>query len=155
MHNSTSSWSKRAFAIATACAIILITFWYKDSEIVCHVAKGRQFCSDRHQSLNLAPSGHLDSFKHRNIAIATTFGLHFDVWLPVAWTLQRILRDVEDSSVQVYAQTPFAHGFGNISDELGLYRGSIKDYDAIIADLRANEGDGGIDMVLLPTSLFE
>lgn len=57
--------------------------------------------------------------------------------------------------MQVYAQTPFAHGFGEISDELGLYRGSIKNYEAIIADLRGNEGDGGIDVVIFPTSIIE
>lgn len=155
MLNSSISWRIKAFGIATACAIILITFWYTDSEIVCRVANGRQLCSDRHQPLKLASSGHLNSFKHHNIAIATTFGLHFDVWLPVAWTLQRIMRGVESSAVQVYAETPFAHEFGEISDGLGLYRGSIKDYEAIIADLRANERDGGIDTVILPTSIFE
>ncbi|KZP07911.1 hypothetical protein FIBSPDRAFT_272137 [Athelia psychrophila] len=157
MLSSSSSWRIKASGITAACAIILLTFWYHDSEAVCRIANGRRFCADRHQPPNPAPSSHLNSysFKHRNIAIATTFGYHFDVWLPVAWTLQRIMRGVEGGAVQVYAQTPFAHGFGEISDNLGLYRGSIKDYEAIIADLRANEGDGGIDMVIFPTSIID
>lgn len=155
MFHSSSSWRLRAIGITAACLIMLTTSWYRDSEIVCHAANGSQFCTDRRQQFHSGSTNHSDSFKHRNIAIATCFVLHFDVWLPVAWTLQRVMQGIENSKVQAYAQTPFAHDFGAISDQLGLYQGSVKDYQAIIADLRANEGDGGIDMVILATAVFE
>ncbi|KAF7974649.1 hypothetical protein HWV62_11526 [Athelia sp. TMB] len=124
--------------------------WYGDSEALCRVSRGR-VCQGR--TIQVLHNPHL--FKHRHIAIATSFGFHFDVWLPVAWTLQRLLRGVEGTLVQVYAETPFAHGFGEISDQLGLYHGTVKDYETIIADLRANEGDGEIDMVILPTAIAD
>ena len=62
---------------------------------------------------------------------------------------------VKGTSVEAYAHTPFAHGFAEISEELGLYHRTVKDYQAIISDLRANEGEGAIDMVILATSIYE
>ena len=144
--------SFKACALAAATSILILgMLWYGDSEALCHVSRGR--VSLAQQTIQIAHNTHL--FKHHHIAIATSFDLHFDVWLPVAWTLQRLLRGIEGTSVQAYAKTPFAHGFGEISDQLGLYYGIVKDYEAIIADLRANEGDGGIDLVILPTAIIE
>ena len=144
--------SFKACALAAATSILILgMLWYGDSGTLCRVSRGRVCLAQ--QTIQVAHNTHL--FKHHHIAIATAFGLHFDVWLPVAWTLQRLLRGVEGTSVQAYAETPFAHGFGEISDQLGLYHGTVKDYEAIIADLRSNEGDGGIDLVILPTSIIE
>lgn len=142
----------KILGLIVVCFSLLGTIWYHDSEVACRIDHLDR-CFSKHPSAEIPSS--TASFKHRNIAIATSFVLHFDVWLPLAWTLERVTQGVEGSSIQAYAQTPFAHGFAQISDELGLYHGTVKDYQAIIADLQANEGDGGIDMIILPTSLFE
>ncbi|KZP29682.1 hypothetical protein FIBSPDRAFT_815775 [Athelia psychrophila] len=151
---STSPKGVKIIGLVIACILVLSAIWYHDSDAVCRLSRG-QFCLDQHQPLEVVHNRY--AFKHRNVAFSTTFVLHFDVWLAVTWTLQRVwkLQGVEGGSMQAYAQTPYAHGFQEISDQLGLYYGSVKDYQAIIADLKANEGDGGIDMVILGTAIYD
>ncbi|KAG5219809.1 Translation initiation factor component [Salix suchowensis] len=60
--------------------------------------------------------------RRKNVAIASTFGFHHDVFLALAWTMKRVLGPT-DGAVQVYARTPYAFGFQEIVDELGLYKG--------------------------------
>jgi hypothetical protein len=83
---------------------------------------------------------------HHNIAVASVYDYHFDVYLALVWTLERVIKG--HGSVQVYAATPFAFGFQNISNELGLYRGAIKDPNDLLNDIRRNTA---IDMVIFGT----
>jgi hypothetical protein len=85
-----------------------------------------------------------------NVALASNFGFHFDVYLPLAWSIQRVLQG--QGHAQVYASTPFGFNFQNVSDELGLYRGHFKGPGDLIDDIRLNPSDGrGIDIVILGT----
>lgn len=144
----------KTIGLATACIIVLSTVWYHESEAICRLSRG-QFCLDQYQQLEVVH--HDYAFKHHNIAFSTTFEHHFDVWLAVTRTLQNVwqLQGVEGVSMQAYAPTPYPRGFQEISDQLGLYYGSVKDDRAIIADLKANGGDGGIDMVILGSAGYE
>lgn len=83
---------------------------------------------------------------HQNIAVASVFGWHFNVYLPLVWSMQRVLKG--QGNVQVYADTPFEHNFQNLSDELGPYHGSFKTPPELISDLRRNPA---IDMVVFGT----
>ncbi|KAH9476941.1 hypothetical protein JR316_0010857 [Psilocybe cubensis] len=83
-----------------------------------------------------------------NIAIASSFGFHFDVYLAVAWTLQRVMRQ---GSVQLYTPTPYYFDFQTIIDKYDLYRGSVKDYEDLSKDIMDNSVNGGFDLVILGT----
>lgn len=86
---------------------------------------------------------------HQNIAIASDFGFHYDVYLAVAWTLERVMKG--RGSVQVYADTPYFFNFSNMSDELGLYHGSFKKPAELIPDIQ----NSPIDMVIFGTCEME
>ncbi|KAG9224550.1 hypothetical protein CCMSSC00406_0002299 [Pleurotus cornucopiae] len=88
--------------------------------------------------------------RRKNIAIASTFGFHHDVFLALAWTMKRVL-GAAGGAVQVYARTPYAFGFQEIVDELGLYTGPVKTPEELVQDITRNNGEGSIDLVVLGT----
>jgi hypothetical protein len=85
---------------------------------------------------------------HENIAVASDI-LHYDVYLPLVWTLQRVMKG--HGNVQVYARLPFLHNFKKISEELGLYHGSVKKPGDLIKDVEST----AIDMVVIGTCELE
>ncbi|KAJ8519067.1 hypothetical protein ONZ45_g3952 [Pleurotus djamor] len=88
--------------------------------------------------------------RHRNIAIASTFGFHHDVYLALAWTMERVMN--KHGKLQVYANLPFAYAFQDIVDQLGLYHGEVKPTPELIPAMKELGGDGGgIDMLILGT----
>jgi hypothetical protein len=97
---------------------------------------------------NPTPVIHPATFVHSNIAVASNFGYHFDVYLPLVWSIQRALKG--RGHVQVYASTPFGFNFQNVSQELGLYHGHVREPKDLINDIRSSP-EGGIDMVVLGT----
>lgn len=88
--------------------------------------------------------------RRKNVAIASTFGFHHDVFLALAWTMKRVLGQT-GGAVQVYARTPYAFGFQEIVDELGLYKGPVKTPEELVQDITRNNGEGSIDLVVLGT----
>ncbi|KAJ7761986.1 hypothetical protein DFH07DRAFT_739565 [Mycena maculata] len=54
-------------------------------------------------------------------------------------------------TVDVYAPQPFGFEFQTIVDKLQLYRGQVKNPNALLDDINQNLGDGGIDLVVLGT----
>lgn len=89
---------------------------------------------------------------HKNIAIASSFGYHFDVYLAAAWTLRRVM---QQGNVQLYTPTPYYFDFQRIIDGYDLYSGSVKDYEDLTLDIMDNSGEGGIDLVILGTCEIE
>ncbi|KAF9542624.1 hypothetical protein CPC08DRAFT_439036 [Agrocybe pediades] len=92
----------------------------------------------------------LDHPQHRSIAMASAFGFHFDVYMTVAWTIQRLKLPVD---ITVYTELPFYHEFQAILDNYRLYSGAYKHHSDLIHDvLTKNMGsDNAIDMIILGT----
>lgn len=57
--------------------------------------------------------------------------------------------------MQVYARTPYAFGFQEIVDELGLYHGPVKTPEELVKDITQDSGEGSIDLVVLGTCEVE
>jgi hypothetical protein len=88
----------------------------------------------------------------RKVAIASTFGFHHDVYLAVAWTLQRVFkRSTQGGQIRVYANTPLAFDFDTIVEKLGLYDGPYQRPESLVEDLIKGE----LDLVILGTCEVE
>ena len=90
----------------------------------------------------------------KNVVVASAFGAHFDVYMAVAWTLQRIMRK-DEGNLQVYAATPFLFNFQEVVDRYGLYEGEVKDPNNLLSDIKNDGGDSGIDLLILGTCEVE
>jgi len=136
---------RKFFAIAAVLLFILIagSLWYKD-DTLCQLSIRIPTCT----SQNAAASS--QTFVYQNIVVASDFGFHFDVWLALVWTIQRVLKG--HGHVQVYGPTPFAYDFDTIVDKLGLYHGSIKNPAELMNDIRGNTA---IDLVIFGTCTTE
>ncbi|KAF8206217.1 hypothetical protein K438DRAFT_1816815, partial [Mycena galopus ATCC 62051] len=90
------------------------------------------------QSLPLEKDVHLLPQKRHRVAVASTFGFHFDVYMSLVWTLERVMgRNSTGGVVEVYAPDEFGFGFQTIT------------FDELIEAINGNMGDGGIDLVVL------
>lgn len=94
-----------------------------------------------------------NSPKRRNIVIASFFGYHFDVYMTIAWTLERVLANTPGSVIQVFAP-PFFYGFQKIVNDLGLYHGQIRDPEQLLSYI-TDHTNGVVDTVFLGTCEFE
>jgi len=56
---------------------------------------------------------------HKNVVVASAFEFHFDVYMPIVWTLQRIMLK-DQGNLQGYAATPFHFKFQEVVDQYGL-----------------------------------
>ncbi|KAF4571606.1 hypothetical protein EYR36_008948 [Pleurotus pulmonarius] len=99
-----------------------------------------------------APQTNFDRqrLRRKHVAIASAFGFHHDVYLALAWTMKRVMGP-SGGAVQVYARTPYAFGFQEIVDELGLYNGPVKTPEELVKDITQHGGEGSIDLVVLGT----
>lgn len=138
----------RAFTITAVLLVIAIlsSLWYTNDAFIPHVA----FKSCQNTKPVII---HPTTLIRSNVAVASNFAYHFDVHLALVWTIQRVLKGI--GHVQVYAPAPFGFNFQNISDELGLYRGHVKEPKDLVDDIRSNPRDGGIDVVILGTCEVE
>jgi hypothetical protein len=110
---------------------------------------------------NESPSESLDLAlvpqRRRNIAVASVFGAHFDVYMALVWTLEKVI-DADRPfgatgtmpSVQVYAPE-FYYGFEDVVETLGLYHGDIFRPDRLVEDVQK----GHIDLIVLGTCEIE
>lgn len=95
----------------------------------------------------------LSHITRRNIAVASVFPHHFDVYMTVVWTLQRVLAQVPDSQIHVFA-APFNYGFQSLVDRLGLHHGSRNHPNELVSFLDSEEGRR-IDVLVLGTCEIE
>jgi hypothetical protein len=99
---------------------------------------------------------HVVPQKRHRVAVASTFGFHFDVYMSLVWTLERVMgRSPSGGAVEVYAPSEFGFEFQTIVDTLGLYHGELRHSDELIDAINSNMGDGGIDLVVLGTCEVE
>ncbi|KAF9031612.1 hypothetical protein BJ165DRAFT_1518719 [Panaeolus papilionaceus] len=98
--------------------------------------------------------------KRRRVAIASTFGYHFDVYVALAWTMQRVMGKPPNSlswdvggsgSVVVYSPEKFRFGFDNIVDMLGLYKGDVRPSENLFDDLDMEVDGRKVELVVLGT----
>ena len=92
--------------------------------------------------------------RRNNIAVASVFGYHFDVYMALVWTLERAFTADEPGTVRVFAD-PFPLGFPVVIDRLGLYSGPLLKPDELIPELIAPADNNQIDMVILGTCEIE
>jgi hypothetical protein len=86
---------------------------------------------------------------HQNIAVASEFPFHFDVYFALVWSLERVMKGY--GSVQIYADLPSFFDFQTIVDILRLYHGSVKNSADLIYDIE----NTAIDMVVIGTCEIE
>lgn len=130
---------------------LILFFWQKNVILTsCRTA----LAIDDHFNVpasSIGPDARL--LKHKRIAIASGFGFHHDVYLALAWTLERVMKD--RGQIGVYARTPLHFEFEKVVQQLGLYRGVIKDPQQLFLDLADRGLDDAIDMVILGTCEIE
>jgi hypothetical protein len=125
-------------SVAVLLFIIVASLWYKN-DAQCGLS-----------SSILCPNQASTALIHKNIVVASIFGWHFDVYLALVWSMQRVLKG--RGNVQVYAVTPYPYDFQSIINELALYRGSFNKPTDLIGDLRRNTM---IDMIVFGTCEYE
>jgi hypothetical protein len=136
------------------CAISLsfvflatLAIWHNNGLGTLRDTLDRQFCSTNENFDEIEPL--LSGPQVRtNVVVASAFSHHHDVYLTVAWTAERVMKN---GTLTVYAPLPFGYGFQDVVDELGLFHGTTKNYDELIHDVLANPGDGGIDLIIFGT----
>jgi len=75
----------------------------------------------------------------RHVAIATVVGWHFEIYMSMASTVERVLGS--SGSVHVYTPPePFGYGFEELVTELGLYHGNISFMESFFRDIPAIDG---------------
>lgn len=151
-------------AVGGACALVflllcLVAFtadveWYRISlRSSSNVVIDNELCTEL-LHMNITPQGLDDrplliegTVKRKHVAIASVFGFHFDVYMALAWTMERVLAKVPDSELQVFAHS-FYYGFQSVVDSLGLHHGPRNDIEDFIPYLRNNPT---LDLVVLGT----
>ncbi|KAF7356316.1 putative eukaryotic translation initiation factor 5 [Mycena venus] len=155
--------TRRQRAVATGCSLFLIfLIWQFVSlnEYPISVASVKLWPSSTKCSATM-PLEELEENlivpqKRYRAAVASSFGFHFDVYLAVVWTLERVMgRSPTGGVVEVYAPAKFGWQFQTIVDTLGLYHGEAKQSKDLVEAINANKGDGGIDLVVLGTCEFD
>lgn len=92
------------------------------------------------------------------MAVATNFGAHFEAYVPVAWTLERLLRPL-GGTVQMYPGS-LGHQYDRIINYTGMYHGSYQSPTMLEADLNSTTlfpDDKGamIDLIVFGTCELE
>jgi hypothetical protein len=150
-----SGFSRPSFIrLAVAGAFALSSLW-----IFYELLTDRPFSRLRFVLGDEVPSANLPKWQsiaqtHKNVVVASTFGAHFDVYMAVVWTLQRIMLK-EPRNLQVYARMPFGYKFQEVVDRYGLYKGEVKDPNDLLGDIKSVGDDGRIDLVILGTCELE
>ncbi|KAI0662861.1 hypothetical protein C8Q70DRAFT_954215 [Cubamyces menziesii] len=96
--------------------------------------------------------------RRRNVAFATTFVLHGDVYMAFAKTIGEAM-DAEggdDQRIHLFAPE-FSFGFQEIIDDLELWthRGIRGDSDQLIEHVNKSSDQGGIDLIVFGTCEFD
>jgi hypothetical protein len=118
-----------------------ILLWYKE-DTLCRLSFNRRICTTQTQTSLLPPATY-------NVVVASTFPHHFDVYLALVWSFERVMKG--RGSLQVYAPSPFYYDFQTVVDDLGLYHGSVKNPQNLIHDIEST----AIDMIILGTCEVE
>ncbi|KAF7316684.1 hypothetical protein HMN09_00401300 [Mycena chlorophos] len=140
-------YSRRTLIVAAGCALVLPYLLWQ-----LPVYSSGQLDLDQRCQQQQNPSTLLiqpQPQKRFRVAVASHFGFHFDVYMALVWTLERVMaRPDMQGSVEVFAEQPFGYQFHQIVDELRLYRGgAVRSPESLVAEI----GTGEIDLVVLGT----
>lgn len=129
---------------------LFLLFWHKNAILAsCRTA----LAIDDHFKPALSIGPDVGRQKHKRIAIASTVDFHYDVYLALAWTLERVMKG--QGQIDVYGETPLRFEFGKVVQQLGLYHGVIRNPPQLFLDLADHGLDDAIDMVILGTCELE
>ena len=149
-----SGFSRPSFIRLALVVVTLFSLWvFYGAFTGKSFSQPRYFLGDRILSAN-PPKLQSVVQTHKNVVVASTFVAHFDVYMAVAWTLQRIMPK-ESGNLQVYASTPFLFNFQEVVNRYGLYKGGVKAPNDLLGDIKSYGDNGGIDLVILGTCEFE
>ncbi|PPQ68814.1 hypothetical protein CVT24_007699 [Panaeolus cyanescens] len=168
--------------LAALLVVVFFTLviWYKDIDLVNNLNPSRlapsldfsQSVSSPQSSLSCStvkphlkgekPLSEIRAIpqKRQRVAVASTFGFHYDVYLALAWTMKRVMSRLPNQAlhdlggngtVAVYAPADFHFGFGKIVDALGLYTGEVKDPDTLFDEVDEIKDGHKIDLIVLGT----
>ncbi|KDQ54574.1 hypothetical protein JAAARDRAFT_60558 [Jaapia argillacea MUCL 33604] len=89
-----------------------------------------------------------------NVAVASMFPFHEDVYLPIVQQMESVL-DPHGGRVQVYSPIPLQYGFQEIVDALELSREDIINPEEFMPALQSTQFGVPIDLVLLGTCEYD
>lgn len=89
--------------------------------------------------------------RRKHIVVASFFGFHFDVYMALAWTLRRVLAEVPDSKLDIFAD-PFYYGFQTIANDYDLYDGGRRSPMELVSYVQTNPT---VDVIILGTCEIE
>ncbi|EMD34839.1 hypothetical protein CERSUDRAFT_117047 [Gelatoporia subvermispora B] len=163
---------RRTALVAVVLFLLAATFWlllhmsspdlanerYSFSGIVDHWQQGSNLTSGgcSNAALALASSQELlldHPLRRKNIAVASQFGYHFDVYMALVWSLETVLRrhgSGSDVRIRIFAQ-PFYYGFRDIVAKLDLFRGTYHPHEQFMEAITGETGDGAIDLIVIGT----
>lgn len=135
-----------SFLVLTGITLWKYVLGFSSEDSRCQLWSNRTSCTILEPNTNI----HITPQRRRNVAVASKFGYHFDVYMALAWTFERVMQEAS-GQILVYASQPFYFNFDSIVNDLGLYHGEISHHDNLIRDLNHSPVEGGIDMVVLGT----
>ncbi|OBZ71969.1 hypothetical protein A0H81_08138 [Grifola frondosa] len=152
---------RRLLLAGLAVVVFLAAFWSLLPESSIPAKATEEWWHPINDSTNTSHSLHnqpvpeLPLRKRHNVAVASTFVHHFDVYMALVWTLELVLQpkydgENSDGPIHVFAP-PFGFGFQSVVDRLQLYHGVRGLPEALVPHIVGQPGDGGIDMVVLGT----
>ncbi|KAH6914689.1 hypothetical protein BKA70DRAFT_1510095 [Coprinopsis sp. MPI-PUGE-AT-0042] len=136
MKISTSTFRLRSFSVLIAGVLLIVTLLHFSGSPLHH--RSMVITNERPQQT-----------VRKNIAVASLFGAHFDVYMAVVWTLGRVMKE---GRIQVYSNGPFRFDFQTVVESIGLFEGTLKDQGDFLPELREDES---IDLVILGTCEIE
>ncbi len=102
---------------------------------------------------DLGEQSALGPIRRRNVAISSVFGFHFDVYMALAWTLDRLRDRNPVFRLRVFADT-FPDGFEVIIKKTEMYQGERYTASELLPRMREQDGDV-IDLLILGTCEVE
>ena len=153
--------ARNTSSLALAAALILGGLW-----LLSQSFRGREH-SQLDRPLRHSPLSHpghvanvslTTTRRRKNVAVASSFGAHFDVYMAFVKTLGDVMDedDMDGQVIHLFAPE-FNHGFQELTDEFHLWthRGIRADQDHLIDHVNSNVGDGGVDLIVFGTCEFE
>lgn len=158
--------SRQFTSLALTAALVLGSIWllssaYRNRHTYSELDQARFGYPPRlnYSHITDEPDSTIPPRRRGNVAVASNFGPHFDVYMAFTKSLGDVMdgyHDGHDYIIHVFAQD-FGFGFQDIVDELHLWkhRGVRGHFEELFDHLNANTGDGGIDLVVLGTCEVE
>ena len=144
--------SRYLIAFAICCSLLSVgAVWWMDILAAVHrTPLAIQPAASSSSTSQLAAELSKLPRRRINVAVASDFGFHYDVYLTLVGTMQRAMNGA--GSFSVYAPLPLGFDFQTVVDKFGLYHGPpIQSFDALLSDLETSS----VDLILIGTCEVE